>query len=140
METLVNGTIIRAWGSTPVQRDQYDRRLIQKAIGYLEAGLPVMMSPEGTRSWKRGMNPARPGAGYLALKTGVPIVPVAVTGTELMFKGGRPAISMRVGEPFSLPDLPLSGPERHASIAQATRTMMNRLASMLPPEYRDVYA
>jgi 1-acyl-sn-glycerol-3-phosphate acyltransferase len=87
---------------------------------------------------------AWPGASYLAAKAGVPVLPVAVTGTEDVvvkdrlrhFK--RIHIHIRVGEPFMLP--PLNRQERDKILQQSTDEMMCQIAALLPPAYRGIYA
>ena len=100
------------------------------------------MAPEGTRSRTRSLIQAKTGVAYLADKAGVPVVPVAITGTEkavsTFFRLRRPPIQIRFGKPFCL-----QPSERHArgsSLDQNTDEIMCRIAALLPPEYRGVYA
>ncbi len=139
LDKPVLGHIMRGWGTVRVERDEYDRRPLQIALGLLEAGRPVLIAPEGGRSHRPGMRLARPGAAYLALKAGVPVLPVGITGTEALFTRWRPAVGLTVGEAFRLPPALLSGPERRQNLAEATRSLMAHLAAVLPPEYRGAY-
>jgi len=88
------------------------------------------------------MQAGKPGTIMLALKSGVPIVPVGITGTEDAFKKllrlRKPRITVRVGEPFTLPEFH----PRHRSeeLQRWTEILMRRIAELLPPEYRGVYA
>ncbi len=86
--------------------------VMSKARRYLENGVSVMIFPEGTRSEDGALLPFKPGAFKLAVETGVPLLPIAVTGTAHgMPKGGpwvRPTrITVRILEP--LPTEGLSG-------------------------------
>jgi 1-acyl-sn-glycerol-3-phosphate acyltransferase len=102
------------------------------------------MAPEGTRSQSEALIPGRPGAAYLASKTGVPIVPVGVTGTEdravkaRLRRLQRPHIVIRIGSPFTLP--PMERQDRDAYLQAYTDEIMCRIAVLLPPTYRGVYA
>ena len=70
---------------------------------HLKAGRTVVIYPEGTRSTDGNIGEFRSGALRLARECGVPIVPVALTGTaDVLPKGGRwsPApMQVRIGEP-----------------------------------------
>jgi 1-acyl-sn-glycerol-3-phosphate acyltransferase len=87
-------------------------KVMSKARRYLRNGMSVMIFPEGTRSEDGTLLPFKPGAFKLAVETGVPLLPIAVTGTAHgMPKGGpwvRPTqITVRILEP--LPTEGLSG-------------------------------
>jgi 1-acyl-sn-glycerol-3-phosphate acyltransferase len=99
--------------------------------------------PEGTRSADGALQPARDGVAMLALRTGAPIVPIAVVGSHRVWTrgsklpriGGR--IVLRIGRPFVLGgDV---GRGREAKSA-ATRRLMGAIAALLPPAQRGVYA
>jgi 1-acyl-sn-glycerol-3-phosphate acyltransferase len=123
------------------EADIYALRLVQKR---LRQGELLAMAPEGTRSQSEALIPGRPGAAYLASKTGVPIVPVGVTGTEdrvvkaRLRRLQRPHIVIRIGSPFTLP--PIERQDRDAYLQVYTDEIMCRIAVLLPPTYRGVYA
>ena len=133
-----------AWGmaSFPVRRGQADRQAIRTALDYLRKGSCVGMFPEGTRSRTGGLGRAHPGAGLLALRSRATIQPVGIVGTAALRQplsiATRPKIDIIFGAPFELP----SGGEhgREVSPAEATDLMMDRVASLLPPELRGAYA
>ena len=87
---------------------------------------------------------AWPGASYLAAKAGVPVLPVAVTGTEDVVVKDRLRhfrrihIHLRIGKPFMLPAL--TRQERDKILQQSTDEMMCQIAALLPPAYRGIYA
>lgn len=87
---------------------------------------------------------AHPGASFLAAKARVPILPVALIGTEdrlvkaSLRKLRRPIVTIRVGKPFSLP--PLNGGDRDAALERSTDEIMCQIGALLPPSYRGVYA
>src|SRR5664280_2761754 len=100
--------------------------------------------PEGTRSPSGAMQEAKEGAGVLAARSGAPILPIAIIGSQRFWAKGarlpRPGRRMivRVGETFKL-SIPKGG-DRHESLRLATVEMMGHVAALLPPEQRGVYA
>ena len=129
-----------------VDRFNADFGALRQALARLRKGGVLVLAPEGTRSPTGRLIEAKPGAAYLAAKTGVPILPVAITGsadryalTELTHLR-RPRIKVRVGEPFYLPALNAGDPNRETLLAQYTDEIMCRIAFLLPPEYRGFYA
>ena len=102
------------------------------------------IAPEGTRSPTAQLQPGKPGAVYLAAKTGVSLIPMSIVGTEdkevyrRLRRLRRLDITIRMGEPYSLPPLPRQN--RDEFLQQNTDEMMCRIAALLPPQYRGVYA
>ncbi len=125
-----------------INRDIADFTAIRKASEELAKGWALGIAPEGTRSKTGRMQEGKPGTIMLALKTGVPIVPVALTGTEDALKRlahfRRPHITVTFGEPFTLPEFP----PRHRSeeLHRWTGILMRKIAAMLPEKYRGVYS
>jgi 1-acyl-sn-glycerol-3-phosphate acyltransferase len=76
------GPIFTALGGFPVHRDGTDRKAVREAIGMLQAGEPMLVYPEGTRQHGPKIQPLEPGAAYLSLRAGVPIVPIGIAGSE----------------------------------------------------------
>jgi 1-acyl-sn-glycerol-3-phosphate acyltransferase len=142
-DTPVIGWLFRAFGLIPVRRFEGDLRALRKAQNVLKRGHVLGMFPEGTRSAGKGLGEGEPGTAFIALRTGAPIVPVAIWGTEgitlprdaLRFRGSR--ISVRFGEPFRLPETKRATKEQ---IAEGTREIMEKIAELLPAKYRGVYA
>jgi 1-acyl-sn-glycerol-3-phosphate acyltransferase len=103
------GPAFRALGGFPVARDGTDRKALRDAIAMLQAGEPLLVYPEGTRQHGPKIQPLEPGAAYLALRAGVPIVPVGIAGSEEILRGhGRHIptfhrVAMVVGEPIVAP-------------------------------------
>ncbi len=139
---LFVGTLLRLFGHAIfVQRGEADRRAISAAIQWLKRGGVLGIAPEGTRSRSGVLQKGKAGAAYMASRTGVPIVPVAIWGQETFWKEvrrlRRPTIHIRVGEPFVLPGTPnrAKGPQLEAY----TETIMLHIARMLPEKYRGYY-
>jgi 1-acyl-sn-glycerol-3-phosphate acyltransferase len=127
-----------------VDRFNADFAAMRKALGWLKQGHVLVLAPEGTRSPTGSLIQARAGTGFLAAKAGVPILPVALTGSEdrlvkYQLSHLRPAnITIRVGKTFILPPLPTR--ERETATDQYADEIMCRIAALLPAAYRGVYA
>lgn len=143
MEQPFTGAIMKAYGTLPVHRGEFDRRLIERALDILRAGRALVIAPEGGRSHRPGMRQGKPGVAYLALKANVPIVPVGITGTEQLLEAWkslrRPALTLTVGEPFRLPADSAPLRRRREYLMECTTLIMQRIAALLPPEYRGAY-
>jgi 1-acyl-sn-glycerol-3-phosphate acyltransferase len=70
------------FGAIPISRDTPTHGPMRTALEELEAGGAVGVFPEGGRVPAWGEVPPKRGAAWLALRTGAPLVPVALTGTE----------------------------------------------------------
>jgi 1-acyl-sn-glycerol-3-phosphate acyltransferase len=97
------GKLLVRLGAFPVRRGQADEDALETARVILSQGGLLALFPEGTRV-RDPDNLGHPhrGAGRLALETGAPLVPCAITGTEKIFRGGLP-VPRRVQVAFSLP-------------------------------------
>lgn len=136
------GLIIRLGGGIFIRRGEVDRDALTSALAWLRKGNIFGMAPEGTRSKTGALIRAKTGAAYLADQAEVPVVPIAITGTEAMMQNllrlRRPRLTARIGEPFRLLSLQESG--RIEGLRRNTDEIMCRIAAMLPPAYRGVYA
>lgn len=127
-----------------LNRYEADFHALRQVHKRLREGELLAMAPEGTRSSSGALIRGKPGAAYLAAKTGVPIVPVALTGTEdslvkdRLRRFKRLHIRVVAGPAFNLPPMPRQN--RDAYLQAQTDEIMCRIAAMLPPEYRGVYA
>lgn len=95
----------RLW-AFPVKRASADREMISTATRLLEAGELLGMFPEGTRSRDDAdeLGPAHGGVAFLALRAGVPVVPVGIAGTEAALPPGAKMlrlvpVSIVIGQP-----------------------------------------
>jgi 1-acyl-sn-glycerol-3-phosphate acyltransferase len=136
------GIIVRLGKGIFIRRGQVDRGALQAAVDWLRAGKAFGMSPEGTRSQTGGLMRAKPGVAYLVDETGAPVIPAAVWGTETavsqLLRLRRPEIFVRFGPAFRLP--PIGDADRSAGLRRNTDEIMCRVAALLPPAYRGVYA
>lgn len=136
--------LVKVLNATFVDRFNADLKALRLTLNRLKQGGALVIAPEGTRSPTRSLIHAWSGASYLAARSGVPVVPVAVTGTEddlvmaQLRRLRRPRLVVRVGKPFTVPAL--SGRERETQLQAATDEIMCQIAALLPPDYRGVYA
>ncbi|MEY4251507.1 MAG: hypothetical protein RL691_388, partial [Actinomycetota bacterium] len=70
--------MLSALGAFPVTRGSADREALKRCIAVLEAGEPLVLFPEGTRQSGPIVQPLFDGAAYVAVKAGVPIIPVGI--------------------------------------------------------------
>ncbi len=144
----VIGGVARMCGVVPVHRGASDREAVRILNELLAEGKCVMLMPEGTYPkvpLPPAMLPAKTGAAYLAVKTGAPVLPVAITGTERVWYRARgwkiwhhPRVSVTFGEPY-MPQVPAGMGAKLAYHAVADE-MGRHIAALLPPIYRGHYA
>ena len=84
----VFGRFIRRLGAFPVKRGAADRAALRQAITYLKEGKLVIIFPEGTRSEDAHLKEAEKGFALIARQTNVPIIPIAIDGTEKILPKG----------------------------------------------------
>jgi 1-acyl-sn-glycerol-3-phosphate acyltransferase len=136
----VLGIFPRIWGIIPVHREALDRRALERALAVLRAGEMVLVAPEGTRH--DSLRDAREGLAYLAWKTGAPIVPVAIEGTEgfprpWFLWGDREGATIKIGPAFRFK--PVIGRPPRELLRRMTDEAMYVLAAMLPERRRGEY-
>lgn len=137
--------LARLYGGIQAHRGEYDRDLIERTLAALQAGHHLLIAPEGGRSHMPGLRRGLPGVAYIVDKTRLPVVPVGIVGSTDDFfdnaiRGGRPTIEMHIGKPFLLPPVTGRGAERRAMLQQNVDQVMEKIAELLPPDYRGVYA
>lgn len=132
---------MEAVGTIWVARGEVDRDALKATLEVLKRGGHMGMAPEGTRSRTHVLQPGKTGAAYIADRTQVPIVPIGQAGTERVIASWkrlrRPRVRLVVGTPFRLPG---NGRAKGAELDAHTEEIMCRIAALLPPEYRGVYA
>jgi 1-acyl-sn-glycerol-3-phosphate acyltransferase len=126
------GRLLVRLGAFPVRRGQADEDALETARIILRQGGLLALFPEGTRIRDPdNLGHPRRGAGRLALETGAPLVPCAITGTERIFKGGVP-IPRRVQVAFS-PPIPVS------ELAPSPEAASELIGEMVWPEVEEEY-
>ncbi len=124
-----------------ISRGEADRSALRQARDFLKGGGVLGIAPEGTRSHTGALIRAKTGTAYLADKAGVPVIPVAISGTEgaiwpALFLQ-RPRLHVQIGAPVEL--LPLEREGRETTLQRNTDEIMCRIAAMLPERYWGVY-
>lgn len=130
------GPVFRAYGVIYVHRGRPDRKAIRAALDGLAEGRMVSLAPEGRQAVAGKLEEGTEGAAFLAMKSGAPIVPVAMTGTEnenlYNRKWWRRArVTLSVGKPFKLTEQA----DRQKMLREGTAQIMESLAALLPESY-----
>ena len=138
----VIGYLVRGFGAFPVHRGQLDRQALRQSYQVLADGLALIMFPEGMRSHNGQLGPAFFGVALIASRSGAPILPVGISGTEklerLSWWWRRPQITVNIGHPFHLP--PPRSKLTRGELAELTHSIMQHIAELLPQKYRGDYA
>ena len=132
------GAFLRINGVFGVRRGSADLEAFRLAEGVLRDGGLLGIYPEGTRSRDGRIRPFRDGVALLAVRSGVPVIPVAVSGTERMWPPGAlfprrvDSVRLTIGAPLQFappgrerPDLAAVGSQIHDAVAR-----------LLPSDYR----
>lgn len=126
------GWLFSALGAFPVKRGTADRAAMRRCLEVLAEGEPLVVFPEGGRRSGPVVGPISEGAAYLAIRAGVPVVPVGIGGSErAMTKGSwllRPVrCTVVVGPPLH----PEPGKEAGRASRRAVRELSDRLHAEL---------
>jgi 1-acyl-sn-glycerol-3-phosphate acyltransferase len=136
----IGGWILDQLGVIWVRRGEADREAIKIALDEIKSGTMMAMAIEGTRSRTGGLQQGKTGPAFLATRTHVPMVPGAIWGTEKIISNlkrlRRSEVHLRIGQPFPLPE----GRANNEQLEAYTDQLMLKIAAMLPPQYRGVYA
>jgi len=138
------GAIGRAVNAIWLNRFEADYPALREILARMQNGGMLVIAPEGTRSKTEALQEGRMGVAFLASKSGYPVLPVALTGTEdrrIMenikhFR--RSKITVGAGDLFHI-QIP-KGKGREQAMRAATDEIMCRIAALLPEKYRGVYA
>jgi len=136
LDVPVLGPILPELNVIPVDQKNADRSALMGAIRVVRNGGAVLIFPEGTRSPDGQLQPARPGIGMIAAKTGAPVVPARITGSyEALPRGGsmpkRARINVTIGKPVLLPSGDRAERADYANIAEEILASIRRIQ---PPQ------
>ena len=133
----ISGPLMRGMGHIPVDR-KAGRGAYDEAVARLRSGEVVGVFPEATISPSFTVERAKSGAARMAAQAGVPLIPMAVWGTQRLWTKGRPRtlthrhlpVSILVGEPLN------PRPEDHAdTVTRELRSRMSLLLDKAQAEY-----
>jgi 1-acyl-sn-glycerol-3-phosphate acyltransferase len=131
--------ILTHGGAFPVQRGQRDDEAFISAHSILSRGGMVLMYAEGGRSRSGELGKPKPGLGRLAVESGVPVVPVAIHGSEGFreFKRLRiPKVTVQFGEPVTFDVIEHPSREQSQQAAEAIFERVGELHTALRSEGR----
>lgn len=129
------GWVLRQWGAVPVDREGRDTTSVRRILEVLREGRVLAVAAEGRRTRSGHLEAINPVLARIAAGSGVPLVPVGITGSYEALPPGailpRPVkIVVRVGKPFYL--------ERGTDAATAAAWIQHEIAALLPPEMQPV--
>lgn len=110
---------LNSLGAFPINRGLGDEDAMGTARMLLERGEGVLIFPEGTRVRPGAIGSPKRGVGRLALETGVPVIPLAIIGTEAIRRGWRirpHKVRVRAGKPLTFPRVAAPSPELAAAV------------------------
>ncbi|MFN3652420.1 MAG: lysophospholipid acyltransferase family protein [Armatimonadota bacterium] len=140
----VLGKLIPLYGAFPVDRDRMDRESLRRAERHLQDGDLLCIFPEGGTTLTGRLSPFEGGAALLAIRNNVPIVPMAITGTDRVWPMGgenpalpryaRGGVTVRFGPPIH-PESIDGSLSRKQRLELLTQKTYEGVAALLPPEY-----
>jgi 1-acyl-sn-glycerol-3-phosphate acyltransferase len=135
--------IPKIWGRYPVLRGTGSRYALRGAEAVLKQNGVLGIFPEAG-SWAAVLRPARPGAAYLAARTGAPLLPIGFDGLIDVFpslrRGHRARVTVRIGKPFGPFQATGSGRKRRRQLDEIGHEIMRQIAELIPPERRGFYS
>jgi len=131
----VIGFALRFFGGIPVARDAPRLETMKTAVAWLRRGARLLVFPEGTRTRDGRLGRLREGPALFARRAGVPVVPVYLHRSELLWpRGGLPRchgrVTIRVGRPVPVPDH-LRGRDRDRFVTLYLQRWMRRQEALL---------
>src|SRR5215217_5665967 len=138
------GAIGRAANAIWLNRFEADYSALRQILERMKEGGMLVIAPEGTRSKTEALQEGKMGVAFLAAKSGFPVLPVALTGTEdrrvleNLKHFRRSKITVTASELMEI-QLP-TGKGREQAMRAVTDEIMVRIAAILPEKYRGVYA
>ncbi len=128
-QNKIFGYILSKCGAFPLKRENRDIGAMKGALKRLKSGYGLLVFPEGTRRRQNHQNEFLPGVGFLAIKSGVPIIPVLVKDTDKVLPpGGRWLSRSKVEVHFGLPIIPALS-ESYESITNRVMDSVDLLAA-----------
>jgi 1-acyl-sn-glycerol-3-phosphate acyltransferase len=139
----VLGKLIDWYGVIWLHRGRAGTRALRAALDGFAEGRMIVIAPEGRYSVTGALEEGSGGAAFLAYKSGAPVLPIAITGTENENVYGhlkrfrRAPVHVTVGKMFRLAE---QAESRQEAVTSGTRQIMQALANLLPEKYRGAYS
>jgi 1-acyl-sn-glycerol-3-phosphate acyltransferase len=138
-EYPILGACIRWYGAFTVRRGQVDVRAFKNALDFLKRGIAMVIAPEGHRSETGALQRGREGAIILALRSGAPILPIAIWGGKPLWKNlsrlQPTPMKLKIGEPV----VPTVNKPSRDQITEMSDELMLRIAAQMPREMQGYY-
>jgi 1-acyl-sn-glycerol-3-phosphate acyltransferase len=125
---------ITSLGAFPLDRGAGDRAALTTALEILKRGEILLMFPEGHRQRDDAVHDFLPGVGMIALRSGAPVIPLALDGTQYMLRDGKlglPALRGLVGPPVDLGDITTRNSKAYQEAARRMHETMAALYARL---------
>ncbi len=139
--SLIGRLLMQGFHVSPFDRAHAGIDAVRVLLRNLEKDRIVVVFPEGRRSPDSTLREGMLGVVYLALKSQATVLPVGVTGTQMVPAWRMPAplcrFSAKIGPPFTLPVL--EGRPSKEVMQSILDMIMERIADQLPPEFRGAY-
>jgi 1-acyl-sn-glycerol-3-phosphate acyltransferase len=129
------GKLLLTVGAFPVHRESADREALQRAEEVLRKDELLVLFPEGTRREGRAIEDLMEGAAFLSARTGAPIVPIGIGGSDLAMPKGsaipKPyTIQIVIGPPIPAPPRTQGGRVSRSAVRAATEALVPELQAV----------
>ncbi len=130
------GKLLLTVGAFPVHRESADREALQRAEEVLERGELLVLFPEGTRREGAPIEDLMEGAAFLSARTGAPIVPIGIGGSDLAMPKGS-----AIPKPFTIQVVigPAIAPPARTEGGRVSRSAVRAATTALVPRLQAVY-
>lgn len=135
--------IPKVWGYYPLFRGTGSTYALRAAETVLQQNGVLGIFPEGG-NWAKVLRPPRPGAAFLADRTGALLLPVGIDGLTDVFpalrEGKRAHVTIKIGKPFGPFEAEGRGRNRREQLDEFGHEIMKKIAELIPPEKRGHYS
>ena len=130
------GRLLLSVGAFPVHRESADREALQRAEEVLRHGQVLVLFPEGTRREGTVVEDLMEGAAFLSARTGAPIVPIGIGGSDVAMPKGKTIPSPRTIQVVVGPAIP---PPPRTGGGRVSRSAVHAATEALVPRLQEVY-
>lgn len=129
-ENRLFGRLVASLGAFPIRRGTADVEALRASLAIVASGEVLLMFPEGHRFHDDEVHEFHPGIGLLALRSGAPVLPVALKGTKRLVRSFVPVfprVRVWIGPPVDLSDVVGRGSAAYAAAARRLRDAVAEL-------------